>query len=394
MQRVDHPFASGPWCLGAALCTCALATPIGAQQVAPRPGRPPGKVELAPGGATVPMATPGDRPIVEAWINGRGPFKLGVETGNAWAVTLFTDALPRLGSTAPDTSNGAMPHVDSVRVGGLTLRDVDVAIPGPSSLPTQLDGQLGLAAYAELLVTIDFPRHRLGFSRDTLPTADSLNILPVQSVGPILGFPARLASSSGVFILDTQGGVGVSVNPSFPNLSLATPPITVGLVHSPAFGTIPRRMARLGGDLRIGRYTVQRPLVMIAAPPPGLSVDGLIGIHSLKYFRVALDQRTHRVQFARPAPTIPPAPGWWDRGITVRYGRGPLQVLAVVPDTPGARAALAEGDVILEANDRSTAGFAPSDWEPLAQSKTPLRLVVEHNGARRSVTLGSQLLVH
>jgi len=340
------------------------------------------------------MVTPGDRPIVQAWINGRGPFRLGVETGNAWAVTLFTDALARLGDTAPDTNSGTLPRVDSVRIGGLTLRDVDVAIPGPSSLPTQLDGQLGLAAYAEFLITIDFPAHRLGFSRDTLAAVDSLGILPVTSAGPILAFPARIASRTGAFILDTQGGVGVSINPSsFPDLPLAEQPVTVGLIHSPALGTIPRRMARLATDIRLGRYTIERPLVMMAAPPPGLSADGLIGIHTLKYFRIALDQRTHRVRLTRSAQRVPPPRGWWDRGISVRYGRGPLQVSAVVPDTPGARSGLSEGDIIREANGRSTLAFAPSDWEPLAQSDSPLRLLVEHNGLRRTVTLRPQLLV-
>jgi hypothetical protein len=185
----------------------ALSALASAQSPGPRRGRPPGRVELADSATEVSLATPGDRPIVDVWINGRGPFKLGVETGNPSALTLYTDALWRLGTSAPDTSNNAIPHVDSVRAGGLTLRDVDVVIPGPSLLPTQLDGQLGLAAYAQLLITVDWPRRRLRFSRDTLPATNNTDIIPLAPIGPIIGIPLTLGTHAGTFILDTQGGV-------------------------------------------------------------------------------------------------------------------------------------------------------------------------------------------
>jgi hypothetical protein len=339
------------------------------------------------------MATPGDRPIVNAFINGRGPFKLGVETGNPSALTLYTDAVARLGPSAPDTSRGT-PRVDSIRIGGLTLRDVDVFVPGPSSLPTQLDGQLGLAAYEQLLITIDWPHHRLRFSHDTLSESDAGDVVHVSPVGPIVGIPIQLGSRAGTFILDSQGGVGLSINPaSYPQLSLVDTPATVGLVRSPALGSIPRRMARLADSAEMAGHTLERPLVTLTALPTGLPADGLIGIHTLKYFAVSLDQRSRRARLTRSPGRIPSTGGWWDRGIGVKYGRGPLSVLTVVPGSVGARAGIVEGDTILTAGGRATTAFAPSDWEPLAQNDQPLRLVVEHNGMRRALTVPPQLFV-
>jgi hypothetical protein len=69
------------------------------------------------------MVTPGDRPIVEAWIDGRGPFHLDVETGNPIALTLFTDALSRLGPMAPDTASTTLQQVDFVRIGAWPFED-------------------------------------------------------------------------------------------------------------------------------------------------------------------------------------------------------------------------------------------------------------------------------
>jgi hypothetical protein len=79
----------------------ALSALASAQSPGPRRGRPPGRVELADSATEVSLATPGDRPIVDVWINGRGPFKLGVETGNPSALTLYTDALRRLVPALP-----------------------------------------------------------------------------------------------------------------------------------------------------------------------------------------------------------------------------------------------------------------------------------------------------
>src|SRR5579862_1610173 len=284
--------------------------PAQGQSAPPPPGRPPTAVTMPASGVDVPMPTPGDRPIVDAWIDGRGPFHLGVETGNPMAVTLFVDALARLGASAPDTAAKSLQQLDSVRIGGMTLRGVDVAVPGPSPLPTQLDGQLGLAAYANLLLTVDFPGHRLRFARDTLPAVNNADILPVSPAGPVLSVPMTIASRQATLILDTQGGVGLSVTPDQATAQpTAAPPVVVGAIRSPALGTVSRTMARLAGDAHFGEYVFQRPFLTFAPVPRGLNVDGLIGIHALRSLSIALDQRTHRVRIrARSHEIAAPGP--------------------------------------------------------------------------------------
>jgi len=73
------------------------------------------------------------------------------------------------------------------------------------------------------------------------------------------------------------------------------------------------------------------------------------------------------------------------RGIAVEYGTGPLKVLAVVPGLPGAKAGLATGDVIIDADGRRTDGFSPAEWDALDAKPGVLQLAVQHGGARKRV---------
>jgi hypothetical protein len=174
----------------------------------------------------------------------------------------------------------------------------------------------------------------------------------------------------------------------------AAPPVAVGMATSPAFGgSVPVFAARLAGDARLGRYVWRRPIVTTVSFPPALPIDGVLGIHALRDFAVSLDQRTARARFARALDTVPSPPPLRGRGLAVRHGTGPLVVTAVIPGSTAAARGIQAGDVVLQANGRSTVGFTPAEWDPLASSVAPLRLMVERARVRRTVVVPSQLLV-
>src|SRR5215212_7278218 len=151
---------------GALLLLLCLALPAaGAQQpVMYQPdSAPPRRIAMSRAGIEVPLADPGipntTLPVVEIMVNGRGPFRFGVETGAGFVAVsrAFVEAagpLPRSGG--PDE----IPEyrVDSITLGGATFHDVKVsAMPRP---PTGVDGVLGLPFFRDLLLTIDYPARR------------------------------------------------------------------------------------------------------------------------------------------------------------------------------------------------------------------------------------------
>jgi hypothetical protein len=341
----------------------------------------------------VPLNTPGNRPIVTALINGHGPFLLGIETGSPAALLLFSHTLRAL--RLPPEPNLRRPQViDSVRIGGLIMYEVPAYSPGDSPIPSQLDGMLGLAAYARLTMELDVPGGRALFAVDTLPEANGEDVLSLLGAGDIFAVPIHAGDRTLSLALDSQGGIGLAVRSALAEeLPLASPFVQVGVLSGPAIGTVARRAARVSCKVMLGRYEFERPLLAADIIPEQFPADGIIGMHSLSAFSVALDQRTRRIRFTRFHPVIAAPGSLYGHGVVIAYGLEHLEVSSVLPDSPEADAALRSGDRIVEINGRSTAGFAPSDWEPLSESPAPLVLLIERGGKSTSVTLPARVLV-
>jgi hypothetical protein len=341
----------------------------------------------------VPLSTPGNRPIVTASINGRGPFQLGIETGSPAALLLFTHTVRALG--LPARPNLSHPQViDSLRIGGLLMLEFPAYAAGDSPIPTQLDGMLGLAAYAKLTIELDVPGGRAIFTTDTLPDSNGEDVLSLLGAGDIYAVPVRAGDRTLSLALDSQGGIGLAVRSALAEeLPLASPFVQVGMLTGPAIGTVARRTARVSCKVTLGRYEFERPLLAADIIPEQFPADGIIGMHTLSAFSVALDQRTRRIRFTRSHPVIA-APGpLHGHGIVIGYGLEHLEVAYVLLNSPAAEAGLASGDRIVEIDGRSTVGFAPSDWEPLSESPAPLVLLIQRGGKSATVTVPAQVLI-
>jgi hypothetical protein len=356
-------------------------------------GNAPRAARLGSPVVIVPLSTPGNRPIVTAWINGRGPFMLGIETGSPAALLLFTHAVQALG--LPTRPNFRQPQViDSVRIGGLLMIEMPAYVAGDSPIPSQLDGMLGLAAYAKLTMELDIPGGRALFTTDTLPESNGEDVLSLLGAGDLFAVAVRAGDRTLSLALDSQGGIGLAVRSALADeLPLASPFVQVGMLSGPAIGTVARRTARVSCKVTLGRYEFERPLLATDILPEQFPADGIIGMHSLSAFSVALDQRTRRIRFTRAHPVIA-APGpLHGHGIVVGYGLEQLAIATVLPDSPAAAAALKSGDRIVEINGRSTVGFAPSDWEPLSESPAPLVLLIQRGDRSLTVTVPAQMLI-
>lgn len=239
------------------------------------------------------------RPVVQVMLNGRGPYRLGVETGSP--VTRLTSAvvgnlqLKRAGELDGDV----LVQLDSLRIGGALIRDLQVA-GGDAVSQLGLDGVLGLDAYADLLLTVDYPNSRLVLSRGRLPAPDGREVLRAVRVGPFVGIEVDAAGVKEIGVVDTQGGVGFAVIPEVgERLTFAAPLEVVG--HAVVGGTAPVevRGARLAGDLTLGRYRFSRPRIAVHELPPSIPSHITIGTRVLRHFAVTLDQQSMTVRLAR-----------------------------------------------------------------------------------------------
>jgi hypothetical protein len=270
---------------------------------------------LAQNSTSVPIELPNGRAIVAVQLNGTGPFRLAVETGSPDVLILpqiVTHlSLPAIGPASATSDTDSLFRLDSLRIGTTTIGNLSV---GRDSAFARLgvDGVLGLDAYRDLTLTIDYGHGTLSLTRVPLPVADGRDVLRAVRVGPFIGIPVNLGGVRETGVIDTQGGVGLAVTPPVAErLAFQGPLRVVGRAVVGGGEPVAVKQGVLSGDVRIGRHELHQPTIAVHPLPPEIPAQVTIGLEVLRNFAVAIDQRSMTVRLtpsvAFPSPP-PPAP--------------------------------------------------------------------------------------
>jgi hypothetical protein len=274
-------------------------------------GAIPQRIKLQ-GTANIPLLLqqPGNRPAVEIMINGQGPYLFLVETG-AHIVGISSRLAATLG--LPRVKNSSMPeagyHVDSIALGGAVFEDLNVFdLPPLGNLDIQ--GVLGLPLFQNVLLTIDYPEHRLRLERGNLPSANGKDILEVTRVEGFWGLPISMAGHDFTAVLDTQNSGSLNVPPDVAALLSLTDLRVVGKARG-AFGETEVKRGQLPGDLLIGSCRFPQAQIGVLQLPPEYPNRANVGSGLLKHFVLTLDQVNARLRLKHPGPCVietPPSP--------------------------------------------------------------------------------------
>jgi hypothetical protein len=276
-------------------CLLALGPAIGAGPVASLGG---------PDSTAVPIELlDGDRPVVSVTLNGRGPYRLAVETGSPDVLltpqVVDSLRLPPARTSEPDS----LFRLDSLRIGDIVVGALSVG-QDRAFARLGVDGVLGLDAYAGLLLTIDYPAAQLILSKGTLPVPDGREVLRAVRVGPFMGVSVDAGGTREFGVIDTQGGMLFQAVPeAAERMKFATPPRVVGRAIVGGGAPVEVKEARLAGDLKIGRHVFHQPTIAVHPLPPDIPSRMTIGTQALRHFRLTIDQRSMRVRLARAGTT-------------------------------------------------------------------------------------------
>jgi hypothetical protein len=271
---------------------------LGATLSASSSARLPAGGSNGPDSTEVPIElTDGGRAVVLATLNGRGPYRLAVETGSP-DVLLSPAVVHALG--LPSAGADSIFRLDSLRIGDVVVPRLKVG-RDEALLRLGVDGVLGLEAYADLLLTVDYPASRLTLSTGTLPPPDGRDILPAQRVGPFIGIPMDVGGTRQIGVVDTQGGMLFQAVPAVADrLTFGSPLRVVGRAIVGGGPPMDVREGRLAGDLTLGRHIFRQPRIAVHPLPPDIPSPMTIGIRALRHFRLTIDQRAMRVRLTRP----------------------------------------------------------------------------------------------
>lgn len=277
---------------------------------APTPMRmPPTQFQMAADSVVIPMRLEGGRIVVDVKIGGKGPFPFLFDTGAHGSVMDLAFAhelgLPlgpevMVGSPGGAGRPGHIVTLDRLELGDLALEHVTcVAFDGlPFHGPDAPRGVLGPYGLAGLLVTLDYPRDRLVFSRGALPEPDGREVFAWAADQPLPEIPISVAGREIRVHLDSGATYGLTLPDSLEKvLPLAGPPLEIGHARE-VDRTAVVRGAPLRGTVRIGRYTLENPTVAFSAVQ---KEAGNLGPPVLRQFALTIDPANRRLELRGPA---------------------------------------------------------------------------------------------
>jgi predicted aspartyl protease len=357
---------------------------------------------------SVAMERWGPRPAVQATINGKGPFRLLIDTGTSFPAVLMADLAEELalsetkqgtGSAASDPSGPVI--LESIGIGNAQFVDVKALIESTTVSyggAAGIRGILGLPLFESCMLTLDFANNRVVLESGELPVNEET-----------IPYSSDQEGDFGVTVGLSVGGVPVKAHvdtgsPSFitlltkweGRLSLAGESRVVGMAYTPSGGSEVRQ-AKLDGIVRLGGLAFGNPTIDFADLGPMLDFDaGNIGSGLLKDLAMAIDQKNRRIRLRRgDSPAEAP-----DGEVRIEVSDQPYRVgIAfalteevrtvdfVAPAGPGYRGGLMAGDALLTVNGKPSADVHEPELQKLCGAPEPIIFEVRRDGETLSITV-------
>jgi hypothetical protein len=230
---------------------------------------------------------------VQAMLNGRGPYRFGIDSGSSAVMHLGAElarGLRQIGSVqqgAPGSHNSPsvpLVRVDSLSVGAAEFSGVeavvDAGFPGA-------DGMIGVLLFEKLTATLDNQHQTLRLSHSRL--SDGPHVVPCTLDHGIPNIDIRAGSKTLTVTVDT-GGPGLLDVPTSAALPFRGTPTPAGTGRI-GDSTFTIRAAPLDGDLVVAGWTRHAPTVRIVDAFPVAS----IGAAFLNDYAVTFDFSSNRL---------------------------------------------------------------------------------------------------
>jgi hypothetical protein len=356
---------------------------------------------------TLPIAYDGDV-IVEAKLNGQGPFAFILDTGGhdiltpeaAKALGVATSGAGVSGGAGEGTLSEQYARVELMQIGAATLRDQSYLV-----IPLQFDtvergaraplaGILGLELFERFAVELNYRAQTLTLRPLANAPVGRGTAVPITFTDDQPLFRARIAGIEGDNGLDTGNSGALVVQGLWAQANGLAGRMRQGLLTSGfgAGGVSKNWASRV--DLAVAGVEFPNTVARYAEDRKGAfssrTEAGNVGNEIYEHFTLSFDYRRGVVWFDPASATRPQHQICPRAGMSVyKESADAFTVATVLPKGPAAVAGIAAGDRIVDVNNSPASGLSYWDWRRLVRQPvgTPLKLRLAHEGQERDVTL-------
>jgi predicted aspartyl protease len=263
--------------------------------------------------------------IVQAKVNGKGPFNMLLDTGvdpsvvdlnTAKGIGLIVASVGQQGTgSGTDINLGYETKLPLVELGGLTATNIEAEAVNLSktsaALGKPIDGVLGYSLLKDRIVQIDYPKHVVRFyanspatSKANQPNTEKFTTLSFQYHDDILIDGVSVDGKRIIANLDTGSNGGFQLTPAaVAEIGLEQEVSKARMSKSVGFnGSTENREGKIK-NVTVGGISVAEPNVVFYGKGTGRDDEGWgirIGNAFLKDFTVTIDYQSHVITLERP----------------------------------------------------------------------------------------------
>lgn len=251
---------------------------------------PPARTRL-PKAVDVAMLGSKTLPLVEVRLNGKGPYKLLVDS--AANVTLLQTRVAdelQLPVLRPG-ERSKLVALQSIQIGDARF---DGLVVGARSWDEPIDGVIGFNVFADCLLTMDFVHERIRLRSGTLPPANGKDIFTYGLDNRSPTMPIRIAGQTLTLLIDTGAAQGIVITDAM----AAKLQFVNGLAEGPKLSTFeaPASRARVGrpsGSVTLGIHEIVGPKVHVWNDD-----TPVIGCGLFRDFVLTFDQKSKTIKIS------------------------------------------------------------------------------------------------
>ena len=367
----------------------------------------PKNTHLPEAGVELEMLRYNRLPMIEIMINGKGPYRLIVDTGAA-GVVLKKDLVSELElPPPPGMSEGMQIQVRAPGSSGLpaslhfidSLTAGEIRIDGVWTIGMDLpfgsgmDGVIGMDVFHDCLLTYDYPNQKMSFRHGELPPINDRDVLAYSNPQLPNSHPEielKIDDVPATFMIDTglRGWFAMSQS-GIAECQLIQGPAT-GEMGLSAAGLIPSEVVRIENSISAGEFAVEKPVVRVMN---GVMARKIVGTYFLENFKVTFDARNKRIQLSGFDKTTFTPPAVRSLGMGLRNHGQQKLVWYVHPKSHAAEIGIQTDDVIMTVNGEPIQEiFGSQRWQTMLQSSEQVTIQYQAKKDKSSRTANLKIL--